>query len=669
MHASAPQISSHHTAPSFLGFNRERFISDETADRVAKIASVAFRYTTLAAIIAGSTYMSMGSFFVRSLIILSPVLAIPFVGGVIFQSGRDILNNSLVSIGPINRQPMSLETLSNKVDQTARVVLWTFMIVAAVSTGLAGGYCITGASFLYTAAQTGSTLALVKGLLDCTFALGFAIPFARRALPNTNLLYEGYDSVADELRNIIISLQNPSEEGRQNAVSFMQRIGQRLASFFMARLDFDTLMNAADIVPEALFQSQFIAQLPSFSDEKIAAIIDRFPIILTIDFLAKNMPQEKFNAIVAPKLVSPITSDQLAKMKTDIDAKEARLIELENAPNSPELSEETNQIASTINLYTRQVLQLRQFIQRLPAQGLPPQYRDLQERVNAARDLDRLAEETFNKLTGLEANSLKERLQRIQSRHIVQEAAEDLEDPNYEVLGAYGFTLSDFKTLGGRLGVNLGNQEIQRTCEYLDQYGLQDRRGLIEHHILDAPDEGERLNTEIIIERIVNFCQTRNNDEKIAPSPKEVEEASSAPEPAPLSAPMPPQVVPQPRWTRVSRVVNRIFHVTLTTSLMALQLYHLPISTSLGFVFRLTQNISNNRAFSTISRFSRPAPDYISQGFSERMRNLWVQIFINTWSLQIGPIGGFITGTIHADNTLSYLQQWRGRIRRQPSAA
>jgi len=652
------------TCPSF---NRERFISDEIADRVAKIASVAFRYTALTAIIAGSAYMSMDSTFIRTFIIFSPLLAIPYAALIAYQSAREILNGS--SAGRIQSQSISIETISNKVDETARAILWTFMIVAALSTGLAGGYCITGTSFLYTAAQTGSTLALIKGLLDCTFGLGFAIPFARRALPITNRLYESYDSVANELQNIIINLQNRSEEGQQNAFAFMQRIAQGLSSFFIARLDFDTLMNIAEHVPQTLFRNQFIAQLPSFDNEKIAAIIARFPNILTIDFLARNMPEEKFNAIVAPTLVSPITADQLTKMKPDIDIKEARLIAFENAPNSAEISKELDEISSALNLYTRQVLNLRQFVKSLPEQELPPKYDYLQCRINDARNLDRLADEAFKKLTSLEANGLKDRLQRIRSRYAAEEVVDDSEESIDMVLGGLGFNTSDFRALGNRLGLDLGNQEIELTCKHLDKCGLQDRRALENNHILDAPDNGRKLSIEIISDRIFNFCKAKDLNKNTDAPQKEIEKVSPAPEPELLAVPMPSQIVPPPRWARVSRVVNRIFHVTLTASLMALQLYHLPISTSLGFIFRLTQNISNNRTFSTIFSFSRPAPDYISQGFSERMRNLWMQLFINTWSLEIGPIGGFITGVFHADNTLSYLQQWRGRIRREPSTA
>jgi len=629
------------TQTSSLGFMR--FLPDNLRERMVHVASFAFRYVIPATIAAGTAYFlglsSLGRF--RICLLSGGILA--GVGVYTFVSVRDILRGNV----PLNK-------LATKADRLARTIIWSLMISGALMAGLAGGCCISGASFLYAGAQIGSALPIIQGLSDLFFTLGYTVPVAYGLLRGSTFLYDAYNKLVKVLQAAVADFRRDPRTAF-NALLLQQRLG----TVFIERFDFDSIMQVAHHVPEPMFREQFLVHLPSFSNEKISSIIDRFPNILTVEFLAQNLSKEQFYAIVAPKLTCPVGVEELNVIGQDIETWKKQLTKLENeVQDKPEKLRQAEGINSVLIEHRKRVLLLRGFINRLPERDLPAQYLHLQEGINTARKLKDVAELILKNLTDeKEADSLTRRLQAIRSS-CAQETAVDMEEPNYEVLGAYGFTIANFRTLGELLKVDMGNQEIQRTSEYLDKCGLQSRGDLIKHGILNKPD-GKELDRATIIERIVTHCKG---------SPVEAPQKEGVA--APVAAPSPQQAVvaPQPRWARVSRVVNFIFHVTMTVSLLAVQLYYLPLSTAAGFILRLFYNPSQNPFLAGMSKLFQPPPDYIRQGFFERMRYLYNQIWTTSFSLAIGPIGGFITGAIHADAASLYLQRWIGRIERRPPA-
>jgi hypothetical protein len=571
---------------------------------IVKAASATILYTALGAIAASSAYFLGQSLLGRcSLVLLS--------AGVIV-SGAAYAVHSIRSIADAN-----LEELTSKCDLTARVVLWSLLIASALATGFAGGYLLSGASFLLSGAQGSNALAICHGLVDITFTLGYASTLAQFLVRNSTSFYYTYNSVQASLRDAIANFRAHPDQNFGNIVG-------RLSFVLGNQLDFNTVLEMASHLPEETLREQFLINLPILSNERIAEIITRCPNSFTANFLATHLSAEQWNQIVEPRLTPPFNVEELRAMEEEIQRKELQLARLEERRAQGEdrapLREEAEAISSRFTQMTSQIIRYREFFRYLPAEDLPIQYAHLQEQINRARPLEPRVAAIHERLMD------RAQLQRFQSLVAIQEAADDGEDPNYEVLGAFGFRITDFRALGLALEIpDLYGHDVQKTSERLDQHGLSNRGDLIRNHILDAPLGANPIAE--ITSRLVAFCRG-----EIAPIVGE----------APLAA-------PQPRWAAAIRTINQIFNGALSLTLFAIQLVYQPRSTAAGFIAYFLSSTEGG----PVNRLYQPAPENINQSFTERMRELYLRISAVTWSVWFGPMGGFFMGLQHA-NALSH---------------
>lgn len=594
---------------------RESFLPNNFINRAEETISVIFRYTMLTGITVGSAYFLGQRFLGRSFILL-------LSSGIIY--GAAVYASK--SVKALSNGHVVQDKVADKINLLIRTIFWSLMILGALAAGWAGGYFLTGVSFLYVGIQTGNALSIVLGLIDLTFTLGFSIPLARSLLPTSLSLYRSYNDFIKTLSK---------EEDWSSA------LGKKLIDHLFDSVDRDILILMLRDIPNERLCNLFISSLPILSNTRITEFIANFPDLLTVDFLATHLSTDQFNEIVIPQFTCPISKEDLEQILSEIEVKEKELTTLEKEGNPSEILEKAEKISIVLNKHRNKLLQFRDFARRLPEQNLD-RYETLQKKIDEARELKEASNKILQTLLTQEEGSLQKRLELIRSRNYVEEISKDGDDPNYEVLGAYGFTTANFRQLGTRLELNLGNQEIERTCKHLDEFGLQNRDALIKNHILDKRPDGQPLDSETLINRIVNFCKGSLPDEAVVPV----------------------EVANQPRWARVSLILNNVFHVTLTGSLIGIQLYYNPISTLAGFFFELIHPFSQNPLLGRLSRIFSPSPDYIHQSLPQNMRYIYVHIWATTWGLRIGAIGGFITGSLHAQATRFYIRQWQGRIQR-----
>lgn len=622
----------------FNGLPRSPGLPEDLVNRVTKSAVLAFRYTTLVAITLGSAYFLGQGFWGRGVIML---LSAGSVAGAGVYAVRSIQNPAEVRGGVVE--------IAGRADRVARVILWSFLIVGALSAGFVGGCALSGASFLAHGVQMGGSLQILRGLVDITFILGYAIPFAKFVLRNSSFLYEDYDQLAIRLKNLIENLQ------ARPRIRLLNILGE-LGFFFGNHIDFDTFLTVAEHMPAETLQEQFIVNLPTLSDERVSAITTRFSNILTIEFLAGCLPQERFRTIIAPRLVCPLTEEQLDQIQTNIPRIGEDLSALEERRVLNEdfalLRQEAERISLTLTRSTNQVSQIREWIRKLPEGPLPEQYADLQVQITRCRRLNHQVVALSETLMSTDSNSLRTRLQRLQNLIALPAAVDsDREDPNYEVLGAYGFREVDFRVLGQRLHISaaeLSNHEIERTSSYLSERGLSNRGALIQNHILDVPAQGP-ITSEEIIQRIVAFCE---GDAPILP--REIDEVDA------------PVMVPQPRWTGAARIVNNVFHIALSGSLLTVEAVYQPTPVLIGFVHGLLRETGREIELITLYR---PSPDYVHQEFTEFMRELCARIWGVTLRMRLGRLGGMLAGMAHANAFRYYGRQLIDRIQRWQAAA
>lgn len=624
---------------------------NDLAARVLNVAFASLRYTALIAIAASSAYFLGQNFIGRC--------TIGFLSATTLSMGVSYAGNT---ISEIANQIVPPEKVAERADRAARVVLWSLLIVGGLTAGFAGGYVLSGATFLLSG--SGETLSILNGLVDITFTFGYAIPLAQLFLRHSSFLYEGYHQLADRLANVIQEFRDLPQPAQVDPVlrvrEQMQRVVGRLALFFGENLDFNTMLEVAEKFPEDVLRNQFLFNLPHLSDERVGQIVSRFKNTFSIQFLANELPEERFRRIVLPQLVAPLTSEQLENIAMDIEEKEVRMRALEQQGveniNLPQLQREVGQISAGLSQHRNNVLRVQEFIRRLPAQPLPERYRDVQEELERTRALEARVLEISQRLN---QGEMWNRLQRLASQVAVHEEIDNSEDPNYEVLGALGFSIRHFRTLGNELGIpaeELVNREIERTCQFLNQRGLLDRAALVRNRILEVVEEGGRApNPDEIIRRIVGFCGRNQPLLRPVEVPVEVR-------PVEVPQVQAQNPVAYPRLAAVARVVHDLFYVALSASLIAFQVMAQPISTVIGLSTRIVlgrREVNPDRLF----HIYRLPPNYINQTFTERMRQLYIRISTVVWSVWFGGIGGFFMGMAHGNGALYYSRQLAARIR------
>lgn len=116
------------------------------------------------------------------------------------------------------------------------------------------------------------------------------------------------------------------------------------------------------------------------------------------------------------------------------------------------------------------------------------------------------------------------------------------------------------------------------------------------------------------------------------------------------------RVMEKSRWTNAARVVDYLFQVTLSGSVMVAQMCRQPISTALGFSSKLFFD------FEELHALDRSSSHAIHQNFTEVMRTVFTKVSRLRIALFLGPLGGFIEGRSHAEMALFYGRQLRGAV-------
>jgi hypothetical protein len=387
--------------------------------------------------------------------------------------------------------------------------------------------------------------------------------------------------------------------------------------------------NYLSYLPPNMQKENIREQIKKLDDKQINSLIDRFPYLLSIEFLRKNLRPEQFEAIVKPRLKLPFIdltkmNDQLILLEKDIPLLQT---ELRDARRHKHLYRNKLHWYSTIlSQYENCIKSVAAWQIKLPA--------DRKGLGFFGTDLDRLADAVVR--AGVE--------KRIATlRQLLNDPEDDLK---LKLKEAAGFSEADFKAL-----MNLFPYDKPLNL-LLAERGLRTLRDLQFFGII----EGRTNNTaaEVIV-RLRNYL----NEPKI-PTVQEMPATGRL------------HMVP---WEtiahRVGVLANYVFYYGFTVSLLGLQYFYFPVATTAGLGYGL---LRANR-FNSLEKLMswETVPDFTGQTVNQRCRFIWQRTTATLLALKFGAPTAFLTGIYLADTLRHYagphLTRLKNRISPVPATA
>lgn len=583
---------------------------------MAEVSPNSLRYAAVAGAAICSYIVFTSGFWGMAAVGISPLL--------IGLGSSYYVYRSVASIARTGSQSEQMQ----KADFIARVILGSALLLAGIGCGAAAGYFATGMKFLITGIRGANAFVICRGAANLLFTLGYSVPALKFLFSKSPFLHARYDSL---MRNLSASLRNAAVQPfGVSFVALLQNLLGGLGFLWGDSIDFNTFISVAAYLPEELLIEQFLLHVPTLSDETVSKIVEHFPNTLTIDLLALHLPQGRFEFLFLPRLLeAPFDEHQLRQILTQIVRLEVEASLLEEG--APDLEKKIERISTEFSQHQKNLIKLRNFIQRLPKEGLPDVYHDLDERI---QELLLMGVElgAIEKLVQEKGAVIRPHLQRLRFAEVGEEE-NDPEEANYEVLGSIGLREPEFKMLGKRLGISddeLKGREIQRTCEELDKekHGLAMRKNLEKNGILKKP-----YTVPEVIDRIVQFCENKSRSSF---------------------------------WGSIPLTIQTIFNRALFCVLLTIQVANSPITIA-AFVWGLTREnrqrprlinwINMDAIYDPSTEFNR------NHSFEESVRSLYWRTSAVVWSV-LTPfgVGGFFAGMRHAEAFRAYLSSFRGRV-------
>jgi len=566
------------------------------SDSVWEVASTALKYTVLASVAGASGFLwTAGGWSVVT---------------VVLGTGFYVLHTVIATLRDVRGfGNLTIEEKAARVDQIARRLFRTALVFGAIVLGVGVANLFQGSNLLASGIVSGSGKDVVFGIYHATNALGNVLPFALTSLRiagAANNLYErGFNFIQGAL----------SQDNWPAILVQALEVGQE-------RVPLSVLYAVSEFLPQDTINASLRYYLSTQEHEQIMQTISQFPNVCTLQFLAMALPEDKFRR-VAEQILGNTTQETLDGIGQQLDQIEGLLNGWE-ARYADELQRnalraEIEPAVASLVMLTNTIGGLRNQIQLLGQAPLPypDRYANLQVRIDTLRGLREpchaLHVRLFNNVNG----SLRQRLLSLSSRLAPRDQPDDLTELSYETLGSYGFSIASFNELGAAIGVQ--ERGIEPVFAELERRGLGTRGDLVNHGILEAP-----LTVDLLHSRIVAFCQGNLPVGQVAEAIIDADMHRIG------------------FWERSARVVNTVFHHTLSLSLMTVQLVYQPFSTAAGVAYQFVYD----RHWSPIFFMRRweTSPNYISASFTERCREIFLRTAPIVTALSLGSVGGFLIG-------------------------
>ncbi|MGD2169032.1 MAG: hypothetical protein PVI40_02185 [Chlamydiota bacterium] len=521
-------------------------------------------------------------------------------------------------------------------NKIVRIALYTGLISSSIILGWGGMAVMTNSFSIYNYLQGSfSAYHVLQRLETMTFVAGYAVPFAMFLIRNIISI----DRFVKEF-----DFEPLVRGDYQRFQDFLvQLLGRYLAS---SRQTFEELSPVIDYLSNEELQQAFEAQRQNntLTDETIRQFQRSRPSAFTFEYLITHLSEEQIQSVILPQLA---ISDSLRNLDNTIhrlqqyDNDYQRILDRVNSIDGNTSVDQLNAIENDIstkqqqlNQIIRDVTNLHYLSPRLPngLQG-PNEVVALIDEINQITADPRFLN-LYQSLTESNPNSLRNRYGDLSSRiHARLDTEEDdMDEEAYMVLSTLGFRLRDFQSLANHLNLPADADSIRTVSEALSARGVADRRDLLDAQIVISSENlTDDLNNEReqIISRLVEFINNAQNRGPVLP---QVEGPASI-----------------NRFQTVYVLVNHIYHYTISAALIATQVYYQPTATGAGFVYGLLVRDHSIFSDTRVIRLYQTSPNYISQRFSERARELFLKISVVTYSINLASLGGFLSGVNHAD--------------------
>lgn len=453
---------------------------------------------------------------------------------------------------------------------------------------LIGGFATTntlrGFKHLFLSALTNDMADLIKAINTFAFVGGVLRPAYQFLISNCDRYFYSPDGSRTLGSRINPWIEALGEAVKINFAPLFERLSvdTGVLSFFPDRLQKDSI------------------HLTNLSNLEITELMNRYPYILDIEYLATKLPKERFAEIV--KLEMP--SIDAARFSLD-------LLQLER--EIPNLRQKTDRPSQQKLVYYVSILSQYENLLGWVAswkQRLPEKHKSIQEFISG---INKLHDET----SGFSARLANLRVS-------LDITSEDLEE---HLRTEAGFSDADFKITAALFPQN----ESTVLNLHLQNRGLYTAKDLYRHGIFIVGENSSSL----VIERLKKYLNTP--------------QISSI---AAFKAPRLNFIDWEAAAHKIQVVANYAFYYGTIFSLLSLQYYAFPIATTLGVAYGL---LRSNR-FHSLQKISQweTVPDYTGQTTADRCRFIWRQTSATLSAFSYGVFGTFFSGVYIADTLRHY---------------
>jgi hypothetical protein len=577
---------------------------------------------------------------VASGVVMTSALGTLALGAATIAGSYFAISHAVETISSLNLAD-DVVVSAQKTEFAFRLVIWTGLIAGAVVLGYAGASIFSAATAIGSATSVFAGLVGTQSLL---FAIGYTVPFGKWLLLNSNSLD---NTMGLGLREWVEAVQSmPNIDVR----SALRLLAGRFLGNFTDNVDIDMLQ----YLPENELREYFQQNILVFSNEKIQQLVEKYPNVLTYDFLFGCLSDAQIEAVLIPELEKGAASlDVLSKIDDEIAEWTENVAQWEGEYRSDLSQDEKTAIYDQVSPVLAQLTArgngigaLVQMMRKLPkevvahaqAQELIAQLKSEQEHVQHLSDA----------LLGLKPDNLKKRMIDLVEKTAVKNEEEDLEEESYMTLASLGWRLHEFKLFAPQLGLPGDHNAMAAVAQALEARGLATRGDLIKHGILNRQDdEGNAVElTRDLLEKRLNAYL----NQPIADAAPVADAALQDPLPA----------VDDDTWRQAAVIANHVFHYASSAALIGIQAYYQLVPTVMGIAIGLSDNAEIARV--QIARVWQTSPDYVEQAVDERARELWSRVLWATTSIRFGTIGAFWSGFQHADAIRYYGRPWLDRV-------
>lgn len=583
---------------------------------------------------------ALASVSVASGVVMSSALGTLALGAATIAGSYFAISHAVETITSLNLGD-DVVVSAQKAEFAFRLVIWTGLIAGAVVLGYAGASIFSAATTIGTAASVFEALVGTQSLL---FAIGYTVPFGKWLLLNTNSLDNIVGYGLSDWVEAVRSMPNVDVRGalRLLAGQFFGNDGDNV--------DIDMLQ----FLPEDEMREYFQQNIPVFSNEKIQQLVDKYPNVLTYDFLFGCLSDAQIEAILIPALEKGVASlDVLRNIDDDIAEWAQNIAQWEGEYRSDlsqddktAIYDQVSPVLAKLTAHGNGIGALVQMMRKLPKEDV--EHAQAQELIAQLKSKQEHVQRLSDALLGLKPDNLKKRMINLVEKTAVKNEEEDLEEESYMTLAALGWRLHEFKLFAPQLGLPDDHNAMAAVAQALETRGLATRGDLIKHGILNRQDdEGNTVElTRDLLEKRLNAYLNQPLADAAPVGDAVLQD--------PLAA------VDDDTWRQAAVIANHVFHYATSAALIGIQAYYQLVPTVMGIVIGLSDNAEIARA--QISRVWQTSPDYVEQAVDERARELWSRVLWATTSIRFGTIGAFWSGFQHADAIRYYGRPWLDRI-------